>query len=121
MNMFRSSDDLVNTKITSFIFDFECRNPRKRYKLSEGGRRWGPTSLVKVVMLFIGSLVNVRRVRFITSRSLIGTLLEFDEWREALRRCVHLDQVILQLVDDMGTLREKPRISQTSCISFDQE
>ena len=111
MSMLPSSSVLMNTKITSFIFDFEYGNPRKRFKLSEDHRRWGPTSLVKVVMLFIGSLVNVRRVRFITSRSRIGTLLQFDEWRDALRRCVHLDRVILQLVDDGNFTRQAENIA----------
>ena len=55
---------------------------------------------------YIRSLVNVQRVRFITNRSRIQYLLHGKAWREAIRECVRLERVILQLVDDGDFARE---------------
>lgn len=50
---------------------------------------------------YIQSLVNVQQARFITSHYRIKRLLKVNEWQEAIRKCVQLDRVILQLVDDI--------------------
>ena len=62
-------------------------------------------------MLFISSLINVRRVRVITSRIRIEPLLEFYQWQEVLLRCVQLDRMILQLVDGGKFTREAKNIA----------
>ena len=48
---------------------------------------------------FIQSLVNVRRVRFITNRREIVTFLRADQWQQLITECLRLEQVIIQLVD----------------------
>ena len=84
-----------NSKITSFIFDsvdyrLPDENCHHRLHLSE---------LFTAPIGFIQSLVNVRNVRFITNRFRIETLLQVDHWQQLMRKCVHLERLIIHVRD----------------------
>ena len=99
-----------NTTITSFTFDGEYdpwhRNRSQRHLRPERSNYFKP------VIRFIRSLVNIQRVRFITSEYRVNQLLQVNEWREVISECVRLDRVIIQLVNDEGYTREAHNIEQ---------
>ena len=61
---------------------------------------------------FIQSLVNIRRVRFITSLYQIGMFLKANQWQQLARECLRLERVIIQLVDGGDFMREAENIEQ---------
>ena len=61
---------------------------------------------------FIQSLVNVRQVRFITSRYQIEMFLEVNQWQQLVTECFRLNRVIIQLVDGGEFMQEAENIEQ---------
>ena len=100
-----------NTTITSFMFDTEY------YPVHRGGfhRHNHSSQLVNSALDFIGSLTNVRRVRFVTNRSKIQTFLQLNEWQWLIGDCACLERVIIQLVDGGDFTREAKNIEQELC------
>ena len=97
-----------NTTITSFTFEMEYYPQQRR------AFRWVHDSpdLVLSAFEFIGSLVNVRRVRFVTNRQQIPTFLQLNRWQHSFPKCVCLERVIVQLVDDGDFTEEAKNVEQ---------
>jgi hypothetical protein len=102
--------DRKNTTITSFKFDAEYyRSHMDKFHLR---RRTSRSKLLKRMMKFIRSLVNVQRVWFITSQYRIKRWLNINECREVIRDGVQLDRGIIQLVGDEDLMREAHDIEE---------
>jgi hypothetical protein len=99
-----------DSTMTSFIFDTEY-HPSQR-NTSHVRDRSLHSNVLNPMIHYIQSLVNVQRVRFITSQYRIERLLEVYEWRKVISECVRLDRVIIQLVDDGDFAREAHDIQQ---------
>ena len=65
-----------------------------------------------MIWLFIKTLVNVQRVRFITNRSQIYDYLNVDMWRKLINECARLDRVTIQLVYHRSFIREAHDMEQ---------
>ena len=97
-----------NTTITSFMFDMEYY-PQHRAGSHRHNRS---THLVDTALEFIGSLTNVRRVRFVTNRSKIQTFFQLNQWQRLIVKCLFLEWVIIQLVDGGDFTREAKNVEQ---------
>ena len=101
-----------NTTITSLIFDSEYYpNDKGRNTLRRNNHRMS-SDLLRAMMKFIELLVNVQRVRLLASQFTIDSFLYADIWRDLINRCVRLDRVILQLVDDGDRTQKAHEIEQ---------
>ena len=97
-----------NTTVTSFIFDMEYylkhRGASRRYCYLPG--------LVNSALEFIGSLGNVRQLRFVTNRHQIRTFLRVDQWQQLIVECLFLERVIIQLIDNGNFTQEARNVEQ---------
>ena len=101
-----------NRTITSFIFDSGHRPLRSILYCPRTGRACFLRSIVE----FIQSLVNVRRVRFVTDRYQVQTFFQFNLWQKLICGCLKLDRIIIQLLDDGNFTREAEEIEQ--CLRY---
>ena len=97
-----------NTTVTSFTFD------SGHYPLySTSGCPLDPRScFLRSASDFIRSMVNVRRVRFITDRYQIQAFLQIDQWQKIISQCTKLDRIIIQLLGDGDFRRQAENIEQ---------
>ena len=93
-----------NKKITSFLFD-------------SGQYQWRPRNLcrhsdsscfLRSTVKFSRSLVNLRRVRFITDQCQIETSLHINLWQLLVHACVYLERVTIDVLDQ-GDFTERAR------------
>jgi hypothetical protein len=89
-----------NTTISSFIFDSEYYPDDQSRSILPCDSQRITSDLLRAMLKFIESLVNVQRVRLLTSQFQIDSFLQASLWRDLINRCVRLDRVILQLVGD---------------------
>ena len=71
-----------------------------------------PSCFLNSAVEFIQSLVNVRRVRFITNQHQMETFLQIHQWEQLVSECRRLERVIIQLVDGGEFMREAENIEQ---------
>ena len=104
----REQHHMKNTTITSFVFDMGY------YPWHQGSsHRYGVASgAVQSALEFIGSLANVRRVRFVTSQHQIQTFFQLDQWQQLIAECLSLERVIIQLVDEGDFTRQARNFEQ---------
>jgi hypothetical protein len=100
---YRQYFHVKNTTITSFIFDMKCC-PRQRGVFA--GYR-NSSNLFAVALEFIGSLVNIRRVRFVMNQHRMQRFLRLRQWEQLIGQCLSLERVIIQVVDDDGDLTQE--------------
>lgn len=105
---YQGSRYAVDTTITSFIFDSGHYPLHPCHFCS----RNDPVCFFRSAVEFIRSLVNIRRVRFVTDRLQLETFLQVDRWQELIRACVHLERVILQLLDHAELTEEANTIER---------
>ena len=101
-----------NTTITSFILDsayYPAHRDRNFYRRNRERKPWG---FVELAIKFIESLVNVQRVRFLTTAIQIEPYLQVHLWRNLINQCVRLNRVIIQLVDDGDFTQKAHQIEQ---------
>ena len=99
---------MKNTTTKSFIFDSGHHRLR-----SNGYCLVNPqTCFLQSITKFIASLINVRRVRFITNRLGLQVFLQIDRWQELISQCAHLDRIVIQLLDDGDFQRQAEDIEQ---------
>ena len=55
-------------------------------------------------------MVNLQRVRFKTVKSQIKTFFKVELWQELLDECIHLDRVIIKMLDDGDYTQEAANI-----------
>ena len=101
-----------NTTTTSFVFDSEYKPTQQNRKKPPFYGKQVPSNNVKMLLTLIQSLVNIQRMRFITNRSQIEHYLKVHLWRDIVEKCVRLDRVILQLVDDGDFTQQAHDIEQ---------
>lgn len=82
-----------NFTITSFTFDLEY------YAIGRTApfRSLNSPHFLSSALRFIESLVNIRRVRLITTSDHLQSISEMSRWLHILGECVHLKRVIVQL------------------------
>ena len=97
-----------STTITSFIFDIG----HYQWNWDTSSPDDDSSCFSHSILNFIPSLINIRRVKFITSRYQIQTLLQVHPWRKLVTECDRLDQVIIQLVDDGDYTQEAANIER---------
>ena len=84
-----------NKTITSFLFD----SGQYQWRPRKSGRRSDASCFLHSTVKFIQSLVNLRRVRFITDRCQIETSLHINLWQKLIRVCVYLERVTIDVLD----------------------
>ena len=99
---------MQNTSITSFVFYSGHHSLCSRTHRRQNDQCCFFESTVK----FIQSMVNVQRVRFITVRSQIKMFLQVQLWQQLIIKCVHLDRVIIKMLNDGDYTRETASIEQ---------
>ena len=93
-----------NATITSFTFDL------KYYPVGPPTQfcsRGSPYFLISA-LTFLESLVNVRRVRLITTSHFLESMSEVRRWEQILSQCVHLNRVTVELTNG-GDFSEKSK------------
>ena len=105
-------EDSKNTSITSLTFDTEYYPPYRARTVSQRNRREVYWSLLTFTLKFIESLVNVQRVRLFASRLRVEPHLTVRSWQDLIKKCVRLDRVVIQLVDDGDLTDEANNIEQ---------
>ena len=100
--------NMKNTTITSFVLDMEY------YPRHQGEFRHDHYSphLLNLALEFIKSLVSIRRVRFVTNRDNIKTLLQLNQWQQLIAECLSLERVIIQLVGNRDFTQEVANVEQ---------
>jgi hypothetical protein len=101
-----------NTTTTSYVFDLEYKPAQQNQPNRLLYRYRVPSENVKYLLTLIQSLVSIQRIRFITNRSYIEHYLKVHLWRDVVEKCVRLDRVILQLVDDGDFTQQAHNIEQ---------
>ena len=99
--------DLWNTSLQSFIFD----SGHSTLPTDTNGSFYG-FNVLRLIMEFLQSIGHVRQVRFITSEHQIQAFLEIAVWQKLITKCVHLDRVTIQLLDEGYFTQEAANIEQ---------
>ena len=99
---------IQNTSITSCVFDFGHDPMHSRRQC----RRKDPFCFFDSAMKFIETMINVRRVQFMTVRSQIETFLQVLLWEKLISRCIHLDRVVIKVLDVGDYTQEAANIEQ---------
>ena len=99
---------MQNTSTTYFVFNSGHHPLCSRTHRCQNDRCCFFESAVK----FIQSMINVRRVHFITVRSQIRILLQVQLWQQLISKCVHLDRVIIKMLDDGDYTQEAANIER---------
>jgi hypothetical protein len=83
-----------NTTVTSFTLDLDY------FPLRETTHVSSPNLLlfIRSALKFIGSLVNLRRLRLIITRDHLESILYVPRWQHWINECVHLERVIIHVV-----------------------
>jgi hypothetical protein len=97
----------LNTTVKTFIFD-SGHSPLSSKRRCPFYRSCG----LRSIAAFTQSLVNVRRVRLVTSRHQIDEFLGIAAWRQLIAKCVHLDQVTIQLLDEGHFMQKTVKIQR---------
>ena len=85
-----------NKSITSCVFDVG-HDPMRSHRHC---RRNDPFCFFDSAVKFIETMINARRVRFIIGRRQMETFLQVLLWQRLISKCIHLDRVILKVLDD---------------------
>ena len=99
---------IQNRTITSFVFDLGHHPVCSRTHSQQNDKCRFLESAVK----FMQSMINVRRVRFITVRNQSETLLKVQLWQQVMSKCIHLDRVIIKMLDDRDYTQETANIER---------
>ena len=100
--------DIQNRTITSFVFDLGHHPVCSRTHSKQNDQCRFLESAVK----FMQSMINVRRVRFITVRNQIETLLKVQLWQQLMSKCIDLDRVVIKILDDGDYTQEAANIER---------
>ena len=99
-----------NTTITSFTLHSEFFALQSGTFL--GVRRPLFMYFLDFLIIFIQSLVNVRRVRIVMQDEQLNTALNVNPWQQLIRKCVHLEQVIIQIVGRADCMERVEKIEE---------
>lgn len=103
-----------NNSITSFVFDSTYKQVNQNRKDFYGR---AIHACFELPMMFIEFLSNVRRVRLVINRHEIENAFRIGHWKTLIRKCRHLNRVIIQLANSEEFTQGALKIEQTLRLS----
>lgn len=99
---------IPNTSITSCVFDLG----RYLLRWHRPCHRQNPFCFLVSAMKFLHTTINLRRVKFMIGKSQTETFLQVLLWQQLISKCIHLDRVIIKVLDDGDYTQEAANIER---------